>query len=113
MIYLAAPYNHPEAWVVENRMRYVERALAYYAAAGTPATSPLLMHHCLNTGIKLPSTFEFWENLCADYWVKCDSLVVLTLPGWWRSTGVRKELSWAKRDCKPVSYLDIKEIYPR
>jgi len=110
MIYLAAPYAHPETWVVENRMRYVERALAYYAAAGTPATSPLLMHHCLNTGIKLPDTF--WK-LCADYWAKCDSLVILTLPGWKDSGGVRKELSWAERDTKPVSYLDVKTIYPR
>jgi hypothetical protein len=113
MIYLSAPYNHSKFWVVENRMRYVERALAHYAAAGVPATSPLLMHHCLNTGIKLPSTFEFWEKLCADYWVKCDSLVVLTLPGWKDSEGVRKELSRAKRDGKPVSYLDVEEIYPR
>ncbi len=112
MIYLGAPYSHTEPWIVENRMRYVERAVAFFSLHGKPVQAPLLLHHCLNTGIKLPSDFEFWESTCRAIWKVSTELVVLTLAGWEESPGLAKELSWAYEDKKPITYLSPKRLYP-
>lgn len=112
MIYLAAPYSDPDRNVVQRRMRKVELTLAYYSKLGVNITSPLLMHHCLNTSIKLSSDFKFWESLCRAYWDVCSEMIVLQLSGWSESIGVSTEIRWARDSGKPLTFVDPKTIKP-
>jgi hypothetical protein len=105
MIYLAAPYSDPDRSIRERRMRNVELALAYYSKLGVNITSPLLMHHCLNTSIKLPSDFKFWQSLCRAYWDVCSEMIVLELPGWSESIGLQTEIRWARDSGKPLTFI--------
>lgn len=92
MIYLAAPYGHEDSRVVEIRMASVTKQLAVYAKEGKVATSPLLMHFCLNSGIDLPGDFDFWKDYCFGILEKSDEVHVLCLEGWNTSVGVIAEV---------------------
>jgi hypothetical protein len=109
LIYVAAPYNDPDPVIVQRRMETVTYELAVLASKGSVAFSPLLMHFCLNTGIELPSDYNFWENFCLTMLSKSDALVVLTLPGWVGSSGVQSEISFAKDIDIPISYQTPKQ----
>jgi hypothetical protein len=106
VIYLAAPYTDPDPKVVQSRMHEVHLALARYASEGHAIFTPLLMHHCLNVGIDLPSDFSFWERYCMAFLAKSDYLLVLCLPGWETSKGVQREIEEAKKLKIPIIHTN-------
>jgi len=103
MIYIAAPYSHPDEEVIEHRMKVVQRAIAKYMSLGVHALSPLLAHHVLNEGIELPTNYEFWQDYCKDILVRCDSMKIITLPGWKESIGIADEIKCCQRNHMPFS----------
>lgn len=110
MIYVAAPYSHPDKSVVEYRMDMVEKALALLMSKGLHATTPLLMHHVLDKGISLPDNFEFWDKYCFDLLDRCESMTILTLPGWDTSRGVIAEIDFCKKQYIPINHMHVQEI---
>lgn len=106
LIYLAAPYGHPDPSVTEARMGAVTRELAELVAKGHTAFSLLLMHFCLNSGVDLPGDYGFWRNYCLTILAKSDILRVLTLPGWYESPGVSDEINFARENRIPVEFSD-------
>ena len=106
LIYLAAPYSHPNPAVTEGRMAAITRHLAELAADGKVAFSPLLMHYCLDSGVELPGDYGFWRNYCLTLLGKSDILRVLKLPGWDDSPGVLDEVEFAKGANIPIEYFD-------
>lgn len=105
LIYVAAPYTHPDPVVVEGRMRAVERHLAHLSADRKVAFSPLLMHYCLDKGVDLPGDYGFWRNHCLTLLSKSDTMHVLTLPGWEVSGGVLDEIRYAEEHGTPIKYV--------
>lgn len=104
LIYVAAPYTHPDPVVVEGRMYALERHLAHLSADRKVAFSPLLMHYCLDRGIELPGDYGFWRNHCLTLLSKSDVLDVLMLPEWNASEGVADEIEFAKANGIPVRF---------
>lgn len=104
-IYIALPYSHPEPHV--RRYRY-EQCLKYaleLAAQGHGVISPVLMTHdlyelSLMTGVEIP--YVFWIDVSDRAFKGADEVHLLKLEGWEKSTGVRKELDWAREHDIPV-----------
>ena len=107
MIYIAAPYSHPNQ---EVRERLVE-AVASYAydliAKGKLAFSPVL--HCVEIERKLdvPGDYTFWQNYCLGMLRRSSEVHVLMLTGWEYSKGVQAETDAAFELKLPLHYIKL------
>lgn len=104
MIYLASPYSHPDPAVREERYRAACRAAATLLLAGQPVYSPIAHSHPL-VAYGLPADWSFWQRHDREMLARCDEVLVLMLPGWRESVGVREEVRLACELGKPVGYL--------
>lgn len=105
MIYLASPYSHPDPAVREHRFQQACRAAAALLRAGILTFSPVA-HSVPIANCGLPTTWDFWRQVDVEYLRHCDALVLLRLPGWERSVGVRAEIALARQWGMPVIELD-------
>lgn len=112
LIYLAAPYTHSNPKVVEYRMRRVNKVAAQIMASKLAYVFSPLSHGqaLLDSGIRLPTKFEFWKGYCTRMVSMCDRLVVLCLPGWQTSVGVQEEIRVAQKAFMPITYVWPKEV---
>jgi len=55
------------------------------------------------TEIILPA--KFFQDFSEDLLARCDMLLVVTMPGWKESAGVKVEIECAKRLGKPIIYF--------
>lgn len=105
MIYLASPYSHPDATVREVRFQQACRAAATLMRCGIHVFSPVAHSHPIAQH-GLPTSWEFWRAVDLQYLRQCEALVLLRLPGWERSVGVRAEIALARQWGMPVIELD-------
>ena len=103
--YLAAPYTHKLAAVVEQRMMDLCKADAALMKRGVFTASPLLKHYIV-THETLPTDFEYWQEYSVELMQRCDFLLVLMLDGWDQSRGVLAEIRDAERLGMPVYYIE-------
>lgn len=96
MCYLAAPYSHADASVVEDRMVQVSRAQAALIKQGLLVYTPLSAHYLLEYE-DLPGDWAYWQRYGEALLTACDNLVLLPLPGWEQSQGVTAELALARK----------------
>jgi len=85
MIYLASPYTHADPAVQQKRFEDAARAAATILREGRLVFSPIVHGHPIE---------------------RCDKLVVLKLPGWSESRGIKAEVDIAARHHKPVELWD-------
>jgi hypothetical protein len=95
MIYLASPYTHTDPGVREERFDAACRAAATLIRAGHHVFSPVAHSHPI-ARYGLPLDWQFWESFDRRVLEMCDEVVVLTLPGWEDSVGVRAEIQLAR-----------------
>ena len=112
MIYLASPYTHKDEMMRQTRYRAALRAVAYLLGESKHVFSPIVHCHMIALAYTLPGEFFFWQSYNEDMIARCDSLLVLQLPGWEHSYGVMKEIEFAKSIGKPVDYLNEDVIWP-
>lgn len=105
MIYIASPYSHEDPAVREHRFREACRMTAALVHAGHVVFSPIV-HSVPLADYGLPNTWAFWRHQDQVYLERCDTLVVLMLPGWQESVGVAGEIQIARELGKPTIYLD-------
>ena len=82
-IFLACPYSHADAEVVEQRFRACNEVAATIVRAGHVVFSQVSMSHPI--------------NLCLA------ELIVLDLPGWRDSAGIRREMEFFEAGGQRVS----------
>ena len=90
LIYLAAPYSHPDEKVVEQRIAQLCRVDAILMERGQLTFSPLLKHFVRQYG-NLPGNWEYWQNFCKATLPKCNQMYIVAIDGWQESTGVKEE----------------------
>lgn len=100
MIYLAAPYSHPNEAVREERYLDTCRFLVSHAREGCFLYSPIVHWHHIAVHWKLPTDWPFWERQCLPMLEKADELWVLCLPGWLNSKGVTAETTYWREELK-------------
>lgn len=107
LTYLAAPYSHPDPAVVADRVRKTNETAARLFRDGHSVFSPISHTHPIFEAMpSLGGGFQSWadyDNLMID---RCDDVLVLRLPGWEQSVGVRAETEHARATGKPVRYTD-------
>lgn len=104
MIYLAAPYSHPDKDIVQTRMEKIYAVMAQYMSKGEHIFTPLFMHEVVLRH-DLPDDFEYWGNYCLDHLKRCDKMIVFQLPGWEYSKGVSHEILFATKNNIEIEYL--------
>jgi len=110
ILYLAAPYTHPDPVVRNERVQLVNAAAAELIRMGRVVFSPLTMTHPLDILLAKES-----ETLGSDYWVKfdeafmefCSDIAVLRLDGWKDSSGVAREIRFFSERGRPIYYFDF------
>ncbi len=107
-VYLASPYTHPDPAVRTRRARAVSRAAACLMRRGEIVYSPVSMGHAIaEAAPELPHDFEWWQHQCMPYLEWADELIVLRLPGWAESRGVKEEIAEARKRGIPITYMTI------
>lgn len=98
MIYLASPFWHEDSAVRHNRYLAATQAAGTFILDGILIFSPIT--HCYPIDQEHPDNFSNskWTTISMAYLKRCQSLLVLELPGWNRSTGVAGELAYARRN---------------
>jgi hypothetical protein len=110
LAYLASPYDSPDESVRGGRFLLVCAEAARLTGRGRLIFSPIAHTHPIaHAGaLPLPMGWDFWEAFARRMLQACDELIVLRLPGWRESQGVRAEIALAKDLGKRISHL-----YPR
>lgn len=94
-VYLAVPYTHSAQDVRDARFEAVTDYAAELWQSGKGVYSPITQTHEAGKRHQLPQEWAFWEAQCRTFMPVCSRLVVLALPGWRESVGVRAELRLA------------------
>lgn len=95
MIYLASPYSDPDPLIRKARYEAACDRTTRMLQDGALVYSPIAHSHALAER-GLPGDWFFWADHNRAMLKRCDALVVLTLPGWERSEGVRAEIEIAR-----------------
>lgn len=108
-IYVASPYNHPDAEVVKLNFRFITNEVAKRVAKGEILFSPITYGHTLLEYQDMPSSWKFWQEFCLSFLQKADRLVVYKMNGWEASRGVQDEIEFAKKHSIPIDYIEVTE----
>lgn len=96
MIYLASPYSHPDPTIVKTRVLLTMQCMAGLIANRVHAWSPILHCHELAQVHSLPTDADFWWEWSKDFIRRSDGILVLKIPGWEESKGVKVESDFAR-----------------
>lgn len=112
LVYLASPYtpkgcaDHEIAAIIrEDRFRAACRAAAVLMRQGKVVFAPIAHSHYIDLHLGEPESNEFWRRQDEPYLALCTEMVVLMLPGWEQSTGVRHEVEVAQFRGIPITYM--------
>jgi hypothetical protein len=106
LTYLAAPYSHDNAQVIEERIDQLCKVDAILMQRGIFTFSPLLKHFVRKYG-NLPGDWEYWKNYCKASLPRCSQMYIVAIPGWQISTGVTEEMKLAELLGIPVFLVGL------
>ena len=106
MIYLATPYSHPSAAVMEARFVAACHVAGALMARGEVVFCPIAHSHPIQTRCPLPGDLKFWVRQDFAHMAYCDKVLVVKMPGWEESKGVAAEIARALRLGIPVEYME-------
>lgn len=107
LIYVAGPYSDDDKTVVRLRMNKFAGVMATLIEHKCHPVSPMLNHYLSGiVDIKFPLTWEWWKEYSLLLLSKCEHMIVITGPGWEKSTGVAAEIEMANELNIPVTYVD-------
>lgn len=107
LIYLASPYTHESAEVMQARYLAAVDACASLLRAGMVVYSPIVHCHHISANHELPTDWQYWQKFDEVMIGKADCLAVLMIDGWNRSRGVAAEIQIAERLKKPLHFLEL------
>ena len=115
IMYIAAPYAHPERSVREHRFRTACRAAARLMQAGVVVFSPLshsvpIVEFLDMENLNCMTPNQFWMSCDLPLLDLCSELLILGLQGWEQSEGVREEMFFALKKNKPITLIEESDI---
>ena len=93
-IYLACPYSDPDPEVRHLRFKSACRKAGELMQEGHVVFSPLSHSVPVADTMSNHLDHDFWLGQDVAFLEWCDEMLVLTLPGWNESKGVRCEIEW-------------------
>lgn len=106
MVYLACPHSHPDAAVRQQRFEAVTAKAAELFRDGAWVYSPISHTHHIAQHLDGWDNWESWADYDRHMLSLCTELVVLKLPGWDDSRGVKAELRIANELGLPVKLIE-------
>lgn len=105
LIYICSPFNHEDQKVVEQRVQEVKDFMVALLEEGFTAISPIVIQYSFLEEYGLPTTWDFWKNFCTTLMNKADKAIVLCIPGWDISEGVKAEIAYFEQLGIPIEYV--------
>lgn len=105
-IFLACPYSHAEIDVIEQRFKLCNAVAATILIAGHAVFSQVSMSHPINlalAGKDSASIGKLWAPVDALFMEMMDELIILDLPGWDQSSGIKREIQFFQNRDRKVS----------
>jgi len=113
-IYLGCPYSHHSAAVRALRFQMVNEFAARLMSQGQRIFSPISHTHPI--AAYLDDAFlmdhDFWMHQDLNILSLAEKLLVLRLPGWESSRGLKTEIEHATAHNIPVEYADYAPHHP-
>lgn len=110
LVYIAAPYS-----AVENKDELMSRVSKFcgeymIANPGKFAVPGLVHHYACKDNPTLGTDYHFWQEFCELFLSRCDRMVVLMIPGWDVSRGVKGEIEYCSTHNIPVEFAPFVEV---
>lgn len=105
-IFLACPYSHTDAKVVHERFIQCNEVAATIVESGNAVFSQVSMSHPINLAFKDKDSAaigKLWGPVDAVFMEAMEELIILDLPGWDISSGIKREIEFFKNKGRPVS----------
>lgn len=105
LVYLASPYSHPDPAIEDTRYAQVSDYVARHLVSNYFIYSPIAYWHPIARSFGLAGdagTFKAINDLTMS---KADEIWVYMIDGWNKSSGVKMEITYAKRNNKPLRYI--------
>lgn len=94
MIYLAAPFSHPDVTVRAARVEAATQAAAQLWDRGITVYSPITHGACIEAYLKGERSHDWWMRHCWPFLRRSDYMIVLDIEGWRESVGVTAEIKF-------------------
>ncbi len=104
-IYLAAPYKSDYKDIREKRMREVNRIAGTLIRNGNIVFSPLSHGDTICKQVSMKTDWNTWAKQNEAFIAVSKKLVILALPGWRESIGVREEMNLAEKYKIPIEII--------
>jgi len=105
LIYLASPYSSDTPETRKLRFKMVSKVAGQLVSAGNIVYSPVTHSAPMAHEFRMPVSYEQWRELDEFYLSRCDIVMILQLPGWEISEGIKHEVKFATDIGKPIMYL--------
>ena len=105
-IFLACPYSHIDASVTHDRFLQCNRVAATIVESGNAVFSQVSMSHPINLafeGKDSATIGKLWGPVDAVFMEMLEELIILDLPGWDLSSGIKREIEFFKGKGRRVS----------
>lgn len=103
--YLAAPYSRQNSKVKQLRHQIVTEVAFELMKQKIYVYSPLT-HNVPISHFGIQGNWLTWLDYNHEMLSRCDSVLVLQLPGWDLSSGVKAEIACAEDLGRPIEYLE-------
>jgi SOS-response transcriptional repressor LexA len=107
--YLASPYSLGGDSSEEeraDRFRMVTRQAWLLFKDGVNIYSPITHHHCIQQVHPIELDTDEWMKYDLSFLHASETLYVLQIPNWDKSTGVQREVEYAINHNIPIEYID-------
>jgi hypothetical protein len=110
IVYLACPYSHADMAVRIERFEASAHAAAELIRRGMFVYSPITMTHPIDLVLA-----EEGGSMGSDYWCDfdeafmevCSEMIILKIPGWQESRGIKREKDFFEQKGKRVSFMAL------
>lgn len=118
MIYIGGPYSN-NAPVSDGPASAAKRLARFNAVTELARQmiekekliySPLTMTHPIDIRMLHDPGSDFWVDFDEAFMGHCSSMVVLKLPGWEKSSGLKREIKFFEDLGLPVEYIDPRDV---
>lgn len=106
MIYLASPYSHADENIRRERFDAACKVAAHLMEAGHVVFSPIAHSHPIEQHMGEIHDTAWWMRQDLAFMEGCERMVILALPGWEMSKGVRMEREWFEERGRSVEFME-------
>lgn len=109
VIYVGGPYTHAEHEIRRQRFEALTKVAADFVRQGHIVYSPISHTHPIDLHLvrgDVHLSSDFWCDFDETFMSVCTEMVVVKLPGWELSNGVKREVAYFEARGLPVSFIE-------